>query len=273
MNAREESSASVLINRGLEMPATGGQAISASPHMRNDDLFLTWPWTLSSPLWLVLVWLLLLPAVPLTPFTTLIGFVTSVVVAVCSYTDLRWARIRNTVTYPAILFALVIGAFDTWFCRTAEFGISPLSGIPADRVSTYLGTVGLGASLGGAGLAFLIMVPVYRIAGGGGGDVKLATALGALLGPSGVVQAILCTYLAAGLAILVWLVLTLGPLKIGEWVFRKMGSYLAPMYIGPPPEEEYGVLKGRIRLAPFFAVGALAALADADSYLGLLAGG
>jgi len=45
------------------------------------------------------------------------------------------------------------------------------------------GTGGLWMSLKGAGLAFVIYFPLYLLRGIGAGDVKLATAVGAIVGP------------------------------------------------------------------------------------------
>jgi Flp pilus assembly protein protease CpaA len=226
------------------------------------------------------LWSLLALAVPVSRFTTLTGCMTLIFLGVCAYTDLGWAKIRNSVTYPTLLYALAVAAFDTVFCRphSADYLADPAAGTPGllgesgVRLSEHLGAVGFGASLGGAGVAFLIMLVIYHIAGGGGGDVKLATVLGALLGPAEVVHAILWTYVAAGFAIVIWLIVAFGPVRILTWVVRKVGSRLAPALVAPPADER-GVLQKKIRLAPFFAIGTMIALSGVDRYLDGLAGG
>lgn len=55
----------------------------------------------------------------------------------------------------------------------------------------------LTASLGGAGVGLVILLPFYAFGGMGAGDVKLLAATGSFLGPQGALVAGICT-LAAG---------------------------------------------------------------------------
>ena len=72
--------------------------------------------------------------------------------------DLRSRRIPNWMTVSAAVLALIF------------------------HISTQ-GTTGLVFSLGGFGTGFGIMLVLWLIGGGGGGDVKLMGAIGAWLGP------------------------------------------------------------------------------------------
>ncbi|HEX8323212.1 MAG TPA: A24 family peptidase [Tepidisphaeraceae bacterium] len=53
--------------------------------------------------------------------------------------------------------------------------------------------VGVGASLAGAGLGFLLLFPAFALGAIGGGDVKLLTAVGAWTGPLGILIVLLLT--------------------------------------------------------------------------------
>ncbi len=93
--------------------------------------------------------------------TTIAVVTTSIVVllvAVAIYTDVRWGKIFNYLTGPAIVLGLVINS---------------LSGIDGFLRSIQ----GIGLALG----LFLISSLLGRILGGG--DIKLLIAIGALQGP------------------------------------------------------------------------------------------
>lgn len=88
--------------------------------------------------------------------------------------DLRRRRIPNAVVYPALAAALTLP-------------LLPVVG-------------GAGEAFAGATLALAVMLPVYVIAGGGfgGGDVKMAALVGAVVGFPAVVDALLVATFAAG---------------------------------------------------------------------------
>lgn len=97
--------------------------------------------------------------------------------AAAVWTDLRSRRIPNALTVTAFALALLL---------RATAGVSPLlSGIL------------------GAGLALLLLLPLFAVGGMGGGDAKLLIGVGALFGPKGFLIALLCTALAGGILSLV----------------------------------------------------------------------
>jgi prepilin peptidase CpaA len=104
-------------------------------------------------------------------------------VAICAAaTDIRSRRIPNGLTYPAMLVGLVL--------QTALHGWKGL-----------LLSVGGGLLFGGVFMLF------YIVRGMGAGDVKLAAALGSIIGYAGSPQVMFATALAGGaLAILFMLV-------------------------------------------------------------------
>lgn len=106
----------------------------------------------------------LLPLLHLTALGLLLG--------VAVYTDLRERRIPNKVTMPGLLLALALASFLE-------------GGFP------------LGA-LAGAGLALAITFPLVALGGIGAGDAKLLTAVGAFVGPGGLLSVFIYGGLAGG---------------------------------------------------------------------------
>jgi prepilin peptidase CpaA len=87
----------------------------------------------------------------------------AVAIAACGF-DLRTRRIPNALTFGAAAAALLSAG---------------LTG----------GPTGLGLALAGWFLGLILWLPIYALGGMGAGDVKLIAAIGACLGPSGVLFA------------------------------------------------------------------------------------
>jgi prepilin peptidase CpaA len=106
-------------------------------------------------------------------FEELCAVSTAVVVVSAMVTDLRSRRIPNALTFTAFGAALVLRiAFQGWF--------------------------GLGLALAGAVLAPGVLLIAHFGRGLGMGDVKLAAAVGAFLGPKLAVAAMLCGAVIGG---------------------------------------------------------------------------
>lgn len=97
----------------------------------------------------------------------------AVVAALAAAFDVRERRIPNWLTMGGLAAGLVLGALQGWG--------------------------GLGGAAGGAGAAFAVALPLFLLGGLGGGDVKLLTAIGALVALEGLPVALLVTALAGGL--------------------------------------------------------------------------
>lgn len=124
---------------------------------------------------------------------------TTVCVLTASVTDLRWRRIPNWLTFPAIAAgcALWVG---------------------------FLGWNGLALSMGGTFAAPLLLVVLHLGRGPGMGDIKLAAAVGSLLGLRWSPVAMVLSGLAGGLIALCLQLRSGGALA----------NTLSPLFVGVP---------------------------------------
>jgi prepilin peptidase CpaA len=104
---------------------------------------------------------------------------TLIVLVVATFTDLRSRRIPNWLVLPFLLAGIVVSA-------------------------CLHGWHGIGQSFAGLGLGILIYGALFWMGGMGAGDVKLCAAIGAWIGPSQLVVALVVTGLAGGLMALCW---------------------------------------------------------------------
>lgn len=103
-----------------------------------------------------------------------------VLVAMAAWTDVRSRRIPNEIVATGFGIALLLRAM-----------------------------VGFDAhvdGLQGAGLAFLIVLPLFALRGIGGGDAKLVIMVGAFMGPERLVPALLVTGIVGGIMAVVAMV-------------------------------------------------------------------
>ncbi len=110
------------------------------------------------------------------------------------------------------------------------------------------------ASLSGLALGLVVMLPGRIFGATGSGDVKLMAAVGALLGPSRVIQAFLGTALAGG-------VIALAIALHRRRLRRTLGSAARVLAHGAPAADdiERPDAGNRFAYAPAIAIGALAA--------------
>jgi len=110
----------------------------------------------------------------LTTFQTICAVLTAIVVVCAMITDLRSRRIPNVLTFTAVGVALVVHlVLESW--------------------------VGLGIAFAGAVIAPVVLLLVHMGKGLGMGDLKLAAAVGAFLGPTLAVASMLCGAVLGGL--------------------------------------------------------------------------
>jgi len=108
----------------------------------------------------------------------MIWSMTLVLTVVAAYTDLRERRIPNWLTVPGFVIGVGVHAW----------------------LGGWRGTL---ASLEGAGLAMLILLPLVLVRGLGAGDWKLMGAVGACVGPWMMLFVLLATVLVTGLVAMV----------------------------------------------------------------------
>ena len=96
---------------------------------------------------------------------TVIFTTTLLFVAACVLNDVRTLRIPNKLTAPAMIAGLALNA-------------------------GYAGWSGVQTSLAGFGLATLLLFGPFALGGVGAGDVKMMSAVGALLGPRLVLESL-----------------------------------------------------------------------------------
>jgi Flp pilus assembly protein protease CpaA len=225
----------ILCNPPMTVPMT-------APSVTPDPQPTYYRWALMAPLAAAPVWITLARTIN-NPIDTVSELVLVLAVAVSAFTDGSSRKIYNWITYPAILWGL---------------GLNLLGSIRPDFNETLsLGAVGLPGSLLGFLACGMITLFGYRMSGGGAGDVKLAAAIGALLGLQAGVLAVAYSYIFAAIAILAWTAYKFGPLKLLSAGVRKVLSIFMPNMIFAPSEAESKLLLTPIPLGPYFALGTL----------------
>lgn len=178
-------------------------------------------------------------AVTATELTALLA------VAISGYTDLRSQRIPNWTTYPAAAIGLVLNA--------AASLQNPFADPTDPSPQRYLAEAGFQDSILGFLACFLLMFAIYCVARGGAGDVKLAAALGALLGLRLGITVILYTYILAGIGTLCLVILKRGvlfPFRV-LWASLQRLLWLGGGQVGTEDEE---LLQSAVPLGAWFAV-------------------
>jgi prepilin peptidase CpaA len=182
-----------------------------------------------------------------------------IVLFVATVTDLRSRRIPNWLVLPFLAMGILV---SPW--RSDWFGARKGLWMPRDwssfRQSGWPGSGhgfdwhGFGQSLAGAGLAFLLFGILFWKFGMGAGDVKLAAAIGAWIGPQQLLYAFFFTGMAGGVIALGWIAY----LKI----FKPLAQRAGDLIFGRKPDRQVDsgssvafLLKRSIPYAPAIAIG------------------
>ncbi len=113
----------------------------------------------------------------------------------------------------------------------------------------------IGAAVAGALIGFLLMLPGHVLGGTGAGDVKLLAALGAWLGPGGVVMAFLYGAIAGGVLAVAH---AIRRRRLGTTLTRAAQLVAAPA--STKREIDRSAAASRFAYGPAIALGAVAAL-------------
>ena len=206
-----------------------------------------------SPLLIAPIWFAF-PQAVLGPLHSFSGLLLVLLLVSSSISDLSQRRIFNWTTYIALVWALVIN-------------LVPSS---IGSLSIDIGSMGMLNSLYGAVVCFAVMLIPYTFARGGAGDVKLATALGALTGVDSGLLIIAFAYIIAATAIIGWTLWNRGPLNLLSAMCKYVGVQWLPKYVQAPTEQQKQLLNQPIPLAGFFAIAALLVEFDVSAMLGSL---
>jgi len=157
---------------------------------------------------------------------------TLIVLAVATFTDLRSRRIPNWLVLPFMASGIVV-------------------------LSWQHGWHGLEQSLAGLGLGALLYGVLAMLGGMGMGDVKLCAAIGAWIGPSQLIIALVVTGIAGGVMALCW---AAAGGFLGD-LFRNTGNLLVGFKergLRPNPELVLeNPLTRKMPYAPAIAIGTL----------------
>lgn len=189
----------------------------------------------------------LLQLEPTAQWQTSCGIVLLLLVAAAAFTDLRWCKIPNWLTYPAFTWAILANAIS--------HAVSP-------EFTRAWGVVGIVDSLAGAIIPFFFMLVIFSMTGGGAGDVKLTAALGAFLGLARVIDVLLLSIVFAGGFAAIRVIWTLGPQGVASLIYRRVGSWLLPLSVAPPTQEQRDFMRQPMPLGPSFAIGTALVLFD-----------
>jgi len=157
---------------------------------------------------------------------------------IASWIDTRTRLIPNRLTYPLFIFGI-----------SGNLIISLLGN------DTTAGAVGIQESLTGASICFGLMLLLFVSNATGGGDLKLATAIGAFLGPQAGLMAIAWCHVLAGAFVLAWLLSQLDLLRLTQNLRHYFFACLVAGRIKPVRCDLSSVGQKRIPMAAFFTLG------------------
>lgn len=218
-----------------------------SPQINNPALSRWQLWLVAAvtPAILAPLWLLL-PTATSESAPTLTGLLLTMLLVTATVTDLSRRKIYNWTTYTMFAWAILMNV-AAWI------------GLP-------LVTIGLSNCFIGAFACFLIMLIPYSLARGGAGDVKLATAIGALVGLDAGLLVIAFAYIIAAVTIMGWACWVHGPWKSIGAMTRRLTVGWVPS-VAAPNQQQTQLLQQPIPLAGFFLLATLAVELDLPGWL------
>jgi Flp pilus assembly protein protease CpaA len=177
---------------------------------------------------------------------------------IASYTDLKHGKIYNRLTYSLALLALLLntGLYEL-FQSTSMSLNHQLHFDPALAATPHL--LSMSDCIIGGIACFMVMFCNFLVVGGGGGDVKLATAIGLGYGLINGINIILTTYVLAAIFGCGWLTAKRIRHFISTPAVQTIDCNLTLM------ESDSDQLK--IRMGPFFALAALPYFVEIQTWL------
>lgn len=169
--------------------------------------------------------------------------------AIATLFDLSCFRIPNWLTYTSAASGLGVAAICS--------GVATLG---ASGVTTWWGPVGFIQAITGCLTGFGVMSFVFVLAGRGAGDVKLAAAIGALVGPVPILAIMLWAHLIAAGFVFVWIVCGQGPVVLLLHFVSKLANCCLPGRFEGSELDLREVLRRPIPLAGFFSLSSILVL-------------
>ncbi|QGJ70677.1 Hypothetical protein PBC10988_23750 [Planctomycetales bacterium 10988] len=192
--------------------------------------------------------------------STLAGFVLLAIICTATYTDSTRMKIYNWIVFPGLFWALGINLAGTLLLSGEKLGswVEPEQiGKPFTSWPESLGAIGIGWSLLGMLTCFGVMLALAIVAKTRLGDVKIAMAIGAILGVERGLSMLLWTHVAAGVMVFAFAIWRVGPAYLLKAIFHRFGSRVAPVYIAPADQEQTAFLKTYFPMAAAFMIGCL----------------
>ena len=155
------------------------------------------------------------------------------------FTDARWRKIPNWLTYPAVPVAILLHAIA--------------NGWPGAKLSLLGTALGLG-----------LLLPFVLIRSLGGGDWKLVSALGAFFGPARLIQVLIFTLLINGAMALV---MVIWKRRVGK-TLRNIANMTASFFRFHLPGEAHTIDNPEAIKVPFGVAAAIAVLIYIPSQIG-----
>jgi len=169
--------------------------------------------------------------------------------SVACYFDLSNYRIPNWLTYSTATVALTSNGLAAAMANWANAG-----------PPRWLGSIGWSESLLGMLIGFALMALVFAFTGSGAGDVKLAAAIGSIVGPVPVVSTILWSHLLAAGFVTLWFSWQVGPRRLAHFAGCHVAHRVCPNRVALPNGEFGRLLHRPIPLAGFFAIASILVL-------------
>lgn len=199
------------------------------------------------------------------------GILLTVLLCGAVYTDLKFRKIRNNLTYPVIILGLILNLAVSGMevLRKPDGEVAGPTVVVDDTNSVLdsrgmvLGGIGISESLLGGILCFGGMCLQFLVFGTGAGDVKLMAALGVLLGWYAGLEIWLCTMILAAMFAVMLLLVRVGYRSTLSLFFQNLGTLGTPVVaaVGESGDAAKRELKKRLPLAPFFAVSCILVIA------------
>ncbi len=158
-----------------------------------------------------------------------------------SVTDVRSRRVYNWTTYPGILLALAFNSLVVvlgWDLQASWNGHWGLIGMP----DSFVGFVLCGF--------IMLLCYVFFFGGVGGGDVKLLAMIGAFLGPSRGLEALLWTFALAACTAVGWMVWRVGAWRLLGHGVRRLVYLLRFRTWTVPTDDQRELWKTDVFLSP-----------------------